>query len=217
MPERWCYMNKNLNLGCQPWLQWAIELQALAQNGLAYTDNKFDKERFERIREIAAEMVACKADMPKETVEGLFCGEKGYQTPKLDTRAAIFKDDKILLVKEDGRWSLPGGWVDVAESVYSNTVKEAKEEAGVDVKPLRVIALQDRNRHNLPRYIYSICKVFVLCELLGGQFENNSETTESGFFALDNLPLLFTEKNTCEQIKMCFEAKDSQHWETRFD
>jgi len=201
----------------EPWLHWAVELQALAQNGLAYTENKFDKERFERIREIAAEMVSCKTDITKDTVEGLFCGEKGYQTPKLDTRAAIFKDNKILLVKEGGRWSLPGGWVDVTESVYSNTVKEAKEEAGVDVRPTRVIALQDRNRHNAPRYIYSICKVFVLCELLGGKFEHNTETDESGFFALDALPELFTEKNTYEQIKLCFEAKDSEHWETRFD
>ena len=201
----------------EPWLQWAVELQALAQNGLAYTENRFDKERFERIREIAAEMVACKADMPEETVVGLFCGEKGYQTPKLDTRAAIFKDDKILLVKEDGRWSLPGGWVDVNESVYTNTVKEAKEEAGVDVRPIRVIALQDRNKHNIPRYIYTICKIFVLCELLGGKFESNSETTESGFFALDALPVLYTEKNTYEQIKMCFDAKGSEYWETQFD
>ncbi|HNX15633.1 MAG TPA: NUDIX hydrolase [Oscillospiraceae bacterium] len=201
----------------EPWFAWAVELQALAQNGLAYTENKFDKERFERIREIAAEMVACKADMPKETVEGLFCGEKGYQTPKLDTRAAIFKENKILLVKEDGRWSLPGGWVDVTESVFSNTVKEAKEEAGVDVRPIRVIALQDRNKHNIPRYIYSICKVFVLCELLGGKFESNTETDASGFFTLDSLPELFTEKNTYDQIKMCFEATASEHWETRFD
>ena len=210
-------MGTNLNRSYEPWLQWAVELQSLAQNGLAYTENKFDKERFERIREIAAEMVACKADMPKETVEGLFCYEKGYQTPKLDTRAAIFKDDKILLVKEDGRWSLPGGWVDVNESIYTNTVKEAKEEAGVDVRPIRVIALQDRNKHNIPRYIYTICKVFVLCELLGGKFESNSETTESGFFALDALPVLYTEKNTYEQIKMCFDAKGSEYWETQFD
>lgn len=210
-------MDDKSNCIYEPWLAWAVELQALAQNGLAYTENKFDKERFERIREIAAEMVACKVDMPKETVEGLFCYEKGYQTPKLDTRAAIFKDDKILLVKEDGRWSLPGGWVDVNESVYTNTVKEAKEEAGVDVRPIRVIALQDRNKHNIPRYIYTICKIFVLCELLGGKFEQNTETTESGFFALDALPELFTEKNTYDQIKMCFEAKDSEHWETKFD
>ncbi len=210
-------MENKTDCNYEPWLAWAVELQALAQNGLAYTENKFDKERFERIREIAAEMVSCKASIPKDAVEGLFCGEKGYQTPKLDTRAAIFKDNKILLVKEDGRWSLPGGWVDVTESVFSNTVKEAKEEAGVDVRPVRVIALQDRNKHNIPRYIYSICKVFVLCELLGGKFESNTETTDSDFFALDSLPELFTEKNTYDQIKMCFDAKDSDHWETKFD
>jgi len=211
------FLANNTNRDDELWLDWAVELQALAQDGLAYTENKFDKERFTRIREIAAEMVSCKTDIPKETVKGLFCSESGYQTPKLDTRAAIFKDGKILLVRENGRWSLPGGWVDTTESVYSNTIKEAKEEAGADVRPVRIIALQDRNRHNAPRYIYSICKIFVLCELLGGHFEKNIETDESGFFALDALPELFTEKNTFEQIELCFDAKGAEHWEVPFD
>ena len=113
-----------------PWLDWAVELQALAQAGLYYTENPFDQERYTRIREIAAEMLAFQSELPLEKVKNIFCCETGYQTPKLDTRAAIFQEERILLVRElDGRWSLPGGWVDVNCSVGENVVKEVKEEA----------------------------------------------------------------------------------------
>ena len=98
------------------WLEWAKELQFLAQAGLTYTKDDFDKERFERIRAIAAEMMSLQSSLPLERVKGLFCNETGFQTPKLDTRAAIFADNKILLVKEkNGTWSMPGGWVDVMQ------------------------------------------------------------------------------------------------------
>ncbi len=167
----------------EKWLELIIEIQSLAQNGLAYTNNVYDKERFERLRDISAEMLSMKSDLSLEKVKDLFCSEKGYQTPKLDTRAVIFKDDKILLVKENnGTWSLPGGWVDVLESVASNTVKEAKEETGLDVVPKRIIAIQDRNKHNKPIYAYGICKIFVLCEVIGGKFEKNIETIETIIF-----------------------------------
>ena len=137
------------------WLEWAKELQFIAQAGLTYTKDPFDKERFERVREIAAEIMSLQGRLPLAQVKDLFCNETGFQTPKLDTRAAIFKDDKILLVEEnDGTWSMPGGWVDVMETVKSNTVKEVKEEAGLDVEAVRVIALHDRNLHNQPPYAY---------------------------------------------------------------
>ena len=202
----------------EPWFSWAQELQFLAQAGLAYTTNVFDKERFERIREISAEMLSYETDIPKEKVTDLFCSEKGFQTPKLDTRAAIFKDNKILLVREsNGKWSLPGGWVDVTESIASNTVKEVFEEAGLNAKAIRLIALLDRKKHNLPIYIHNITKAFVLCEALGGSFTENTETTASGYFALDELPELAEEKNNYEQIKMCFDAKDDENWQVIFD
>ena len=127
------------------WLQWAVELQSMAQAGLYYGEDPFDRERYERIREIAAEMLANQSELPTETVKELFCSETGYQTPKLDTRAAIFQDGKILLVRENsGRWSLPGGWVEVNLSVKENAVKEVKEEAGLDATADFVIAVQDR-------------------------------------------------------------------------
>ena len=203
----------------EKWLKWAIEIQALAQNGLTYTKDVYDKERFERLREISAEMLAEKTDIPVDKVKDLFCNEKGYQTPKLDTRAAIFKDGKILLVHENnGTWALPGGWVDVLESVGSNTIKEVKEETGLDVRNQKIIAIQDRNQHNTPSYAYGICKVFVLCELLGGEFKENTETTEIKYFSLDEIPQnLANEKTSMEQIEMCFRALNDSNWQTKFD
>ena len=200
------------------WLEWAMELQALAQAGLYYGHDKYDFERYERIREIAAEMLACQTDLPMEKIKDLFCSETGYQTPKLDTRAAIFQGEKILLVQEnDLRWSLPGGWVDVDISVGENAVKEVREEAGLEVTADLVIAVQDRNRHNRPLSAYGICKIFVLCSVLGGSFQPNLETVDSEYFSLDSLPELSTEKVTEEQIKMCFDAYHADHWTTLID
>ncbi len=203
----------------EKWLKWAIEIQSLAQSGLAYTTNVYDKERYERLREISAEMIEEKSNINLEKVKDLFCKETGYQTPKIDTRAAIFKDNKILLVHENnGTWSLPGGWCDVLESVKSNTIKEVKEEAGLDVKATKIIAVQDRNKHNRPIYAYGICKIFVMCEIIGGEFKENIETTEMKYFALDELPENFAnEKCTKEQVEMCFRAKDDENWKVQFD
>ena len=198
-----------------PWLAWAVELQALAQAGLHYGKDRFDLERYERIREIAAELVARQGDIPLEKAKDLFCCETGYQTPKLDTRAAVFRGEEILLVRErDGRWSLPGGWADVDISLRENTVKEVREEAGLDVTADLVIALQDRNRHNSPPSAYGICKVFVLCSLIGGTFQPNLETLSSGWFALDELPELSVDRTSEDQVKMCFDAYHAQTWTT---
>lgn len=203
----------------EKWLKWAIEIQSLAQSGLAYTNNVYDIERYEKLREISAEMIAEKSNLNLEKVKDLFCNETGYQTPKLDTRAVIFKDNKILLTHENnGTWALPGGWCDVLESVESNTIKEAKEETGLDVKAIKVIAIQDRNKHNTPVYAYGVCKVFILCEVIGGKFEENIETTEIKYFSLEDLPQnLAEEKTNREQIEMCFEAYNNKEWETQFD
>lgn len=208
-------MNKNQ----QPeWLEWAKELQFIAQAGLTYSKDAFDIERFERIREISAEIVSRQTGLPLEKVKDLSCNEEGFQTPKLDTRAAIFKANRILLVKEkNGTWSLPGGWVDVNQTIKSNTIKEVKEEAGLDVEATRIIAVQDRNLHNLPPYAYNVCKVFVLCETQGGDFQPNIETIESGYFSLDEIPPLAEEKNNKEQIEMCFAAYRDKDWEVQFD
>lgn len=200
------------------WLEWAKELQFIAQAGLTYSKDPFDLERFERIREISAEILCLQTGLPIEKVKTLFCNEEGFQTPKLDTRAAIFKDGKILLVKEkNGYWSLPGGWVDIHETIKSNTEKEVKEEAGLDVEATRIIAVQDRNHHNLPPYAYNVCKVFVLCEVKSGSFQRNIETVDSDYFSLNDLPSLSEDKNTVKQIKMCFDAYQNDNWQVHFD
>ena len=179
--------NKNETLKeskTSPWLDWAVKLQAIAQAGLTYGKDVYDRERYEQIRDIAAEMISLHSGISKEKVVDLFCSETGYQTPKLDTRAAVFQDGKILLVKENnGTWSLPGGWVDVDVSVHDNIIKEVKEESGLDVTVDTVIAIQDREKHNQPVYAWKVCKVFALCSVVGGSFEENIETSESRYFS----------------------------------
>ena len=202
----------------EKWLQWAVELQALSQTGLFFTKDNFDRERYEKIRLIAADIISNYTEIPIQKVQELFCNETGYQTPKLDTQAAIFQDEKILLVKEkNGTWSLPGGWVDVNVSVKENTIKEVKEEAGLDVTADFLIAVQDREKHNQPVYAHKICKIFVMCTLIGGSFLPNIETVDSGYFGLHELPPLAVEKNNEEQIRMCFDAYHAKHWQTLFD
>ena len=200
-------------------IKWAMEIQSLAQAGLAYTNNVYDIERYERLREISAEIIEEKSNINLEKVKDLFCNETGYQTPKIDTRAVIFKDDKILLTHENnGTWSLPGGWCDVLESVGSNTIKEVKEETGLDVENIKIISVQDRNKHNIPIYAYGVCKIFVQCNIIGGEFIENIETTEIKYFSLDEIPNnLAEEKTNREQIEMCFEAYKNVNWQTQFD
>ena len=203
----------------EKWLKWAIEIQSLSQIGLAYTKDVYDRERYERLREISAEMLAKKTEVSIEKVKDLFCHETGYQTPKLDTRAAIFRNNKILLVHENnGTWSLPGGWCDVLESVKSNTEKEVREETGLNVKAVKIISIQDRNKHNKPVYAYGVCKIFVLCEVINGKFVENIKTTEIRYFSLQDLPHNIEKKKTNkEQIEMCFKAYLNENWQTQFD
>ena len=198
-------------------VEWAKELQSLAQAGLFYGHDVYDKERYQRIREIAAEMMLMRTDVPVEKISGLFCGDVGYQTPKVDTRAAIFRGGKILLVCEKGKWSMPGGWCEFNLSPADNTIKEVKEEAGLDVAISKVIAVQDRDKHNPPPYAYGVVKIFYLCELLGGRFTENIETSESRYFPLEELPPLAEEKCNEEQVRMCFDAYRAENWIVQFD
>lgn len=199
-------------------VEWAKELQSLAQAGLFYGRDIYDKERYQRIREIAAEMMAARTDIPLEKMAGLFCGDVGYQTPKVDTRAAIFSEGKILLVHENsGTWSVPGGWCEYNMSPAENAVKETKEEAGLDVVVEKVISVQDRDKHNQPPYAYGVVKIFYQCKAIGGSFTPNIETSGCKYFSPDELPPLAEEKCTEEQIRMCFEAYGDDNWKVQFD
>ena len=201
------------------WMDLAMRVQSIAQAGLAYGKNEYDLERYEELRDIAAQMVAINTDIPVEIVKMHFCNEDGYQTPKVDTRAVIFQDGKILLVHEkNGTWVLPGGWCDVDQSIASNIEKETKEEAGLEVKADQVIAVQDWRKHNKCNLPYGVVKIFVQCNVIGGNFQENIETTESKYFTKEELPEnLAVEKVTKEQIRMCFEAYESDSWKTLLD
>ena len=199
--------------------KWATNLQSIAQAGLHYGKDVFDRERYEQVRKIAGEMMQAKTGLSKEQIKTLFLGDEGYQTPKIETRAAIFKDAKILLVRERmaQEWSLPGGWNDYDQTTAQNCVKEAKEESGRIVKPVKLIAVQDRNHHNKPILATNVTKIFYLCKENSGEFVSNDETDACDYFALDNLPKLSLDRNTKEQIEMCFKASKNPNWQTLFE
>jgi ADP-ribose pyrophosphatase YjhB (NUDIX family) len=201
------------------WLEWATRLQSIAQSGLTFGENQYDLDRYQQIRNLSVEILHEYTDLDNEKIRDLFASEKGYQTPKVDIRAAVFKDDKILMVREkvDGKWSLPGGWADVNTSVSESVVRECAEEAGATVKPLRIIAIHHANKHNNFVYPFTIYKIIVECDLLEYVFKENTETLGSGFFSLDNLPELSVERNNFDQISLCFKAKESTIFETVFD
>jgi ADP-ribose pyrophosphatase YjhB (NUDIX family) len=203
----------------EKWLRWASQLQSIAQAGLTFSADQYDLDRYEKIRDIAVEILHEHTDIEHKKIRELFASETGYQTPKVDIRASVFKNDKILMVKEkvDGVWSLPGGWADVNTSVSESAVRECFEEAGAIVIPKRIIAIHHANKHNNPLFLYTIYKIFVECELVEDSFRENSETLEAGFFDAGNLPELSTDRNTAGQIRMCFEAKKHEVFETIFD
>ncbi len=201
------------------WLEWATRLQSIAQAGLTFGENQYDLDRYQQIRNLSVEIMHEYTGVSHERITDLFASETGYQTPKVDVRASVFRDNKILMVKEkiDGAWSLPGGWADVNSSVSESAVRECFEEAGAKVSPKRIVAIQVANRHYEFLYPYTIYKVIVECELIENKFISNTETLEAGFFALDALPNLSTERNTISQIELCFEAKKHPVFEANFD
>jgi ADP-ribose pyrophosphatase YjhB (NUDIX family) len=201
------------------WLQWVSQLQSIAQAGLTFSNDRYDRDRYEKIRNITIEILHEYTDIDHNKIRDLFASETGYQTPKVDIRASVFNNDRILMVREkvDGSWSLPGGWADVNTSVGESAVRECLEEAGALVKPKRIIAIHLANKHNNPLFPYTIYKVFVECELIENKFTDNTETLEAGFFQFDSLPTLSMERNTRSQIEMCFEAKKHKIFETIFD
>lgn len=203
----------------QKWLEWAARLQSIAQAGLTFGENRYDLDRYQQIRDLSVEILNEYTDIGSEKIKDLFASETGYQTPKVDIRASVFMDDKILMVREkiDGAWSLPGGWADVNTSVSESAIRECLEEAGAKVKPSRIIAIHLADRHFKHPYPYTIYKIFVECELLENKFIENTETLDAGFFSFDLLPPLSLERNTVSQIEMCFEAKKHKLFETLFD
>jgi ADP-ribose pyrophosphatase YjhB (NUDIX family) len=203
------------------WLVWAREIQATAQTGLAYTKDIYDRQRYERLRELAAEIMAESAGISAEVVKGLFVQQTGYATPKVDVRGAVFQEGKILLVQERsdaGRWTLPGGWADVNRSPSECVVAEVREEAGLEVKPVKLAAVYDRGRHpHEPPYAFHIYKMFFICEVLDGMPSPGIETEDAAFFDVDKLPELSISRVLGYQIKRMFAHANSTTLPTEFD
>jgi len=203
----------------EKWLDWARQLQSIAQAGLTFAENQYDIDRYRQIRDLSIEIMHEYTDVSFEKIKDLFANETGYQTPKVDIRSSVIRDDKILMVREkiDGRWSLPGGWADVNNSVRDSVVKECLEEAGASVTPVRIIAIHLASKQNKLLFPYTIYKIFVECEIIDFNFTQNTETWEAAFFSFETLPELSTSRNTREQIKMCFDAKKCKLFEALFD
>jgi len=200
------------------WLKWVSALQWISQNGLTYCSDPFCKERYEALKSITAEIVAQHSDSEHQHIVDLFNTQYGYATPKLDLRGVVFKDNKILLVKEmDGLWSLPGGWADVNESPAENVVREIWEESGYRTKAIKLLAFYDKYKHDHPPQFPHTYKSFFLCEIIGGKPTTSVETTAVEFFAENELPELSLHRVTASQIKRLFQHKMHPEWPTDFD
>ncbi|KRE40591.1 NUDIX hydrolase [Paenibacillus sp. Soil724D2] len=203
-----------------PWLEWAKEIQAISQAGLTYGENGYDLERYEALRKISVEMMSYFSETPIDKVTALFASDTGYQTPKVDIRAVVLRENKLLLVKEraDGAWALPGGWADIGLTPSEVAVKETREEAGYEVKPVRLLAVFDKKRHAHPPSANHVYKMFILCELVGGEaLEAGLETTGAQFFGESELPPLSVERNTAEQLMRMFELARDHTAQTLLD
>jgi ADP-ribose pyrophosphatase YjhB (NUDIX family) len=193
--------------GQHPWLEWIKQVYAVAQWGLTYSKDPFDLERYEVLRQLSVQMMADFTTLDQSRITDLFAHEVGYVTPKVDIRGVVFQDGKLLMVQEkwDGRWALPGGWADIGLSPAEVVVKEIQEEAGLLVKPVKLLALLDKKFFPHPVSAYHIYKLFFRCEVIGGKAESGLESLSVGFFALDELPELSPHRVTKEQIALLFE------------
>ncbi len=189
------------------WLDIAKRLQSIAQAGLEYGHDDYDLERYQMIRDISVEIMQNHTDAPIEKTIDLFASEKGYQTPKVDIRGVIFRDGKLLMVKEriDGCWSLPGGWADVGFSPFEIAEKEVWEEAGLKVKPLRLLSVFDKKKHDHPPDTYHVYKLFILCEDLGGEIKPGMETLDVKWVKKGEKLELSTPRITQDQIEAMYE------------
>ncbi len=209
------------------WLDWAQRLQAVAQTGANYQPSPFDQERYDEVGRIAAEMLAANGTLGLDTVKALFDAQTGHATPKIDLRGVVFHENKILLVQEkldNYRWTLPGGWADIGESPGEGTAREVYEESGYRVRPVKLLALYDRNKHPHPPFPFHAYKAFFQCELTDPERHISAETSASyaetglvDWFASDALPELAVSRVTAEQIARFFEHLRQPDLPTDFD
>jgi ADP-ribose pyrophosphatase YjhB (NUDIX family) len=201
------------------WLSIASELRAIAQTGLTFTADRFDRRRYERVRELTAAMLAQGSRGDQDVILGILLEDKGYATPKVDVRGAAFVDGRVLLVREisDGKWTLPGGWADINQSAAECVVREIAEESGFEARTLKLAAVRDYQKSGHPRNVDSIYKMFFICEITGGAARASDETSEVAFFPRDALPPLSLGRTTAAQIESMFHHAEHPDLATEFD
>lgn len=200
-------------------LDLSRRLLALSQTGLHFTVEEYDRERYREIGDIAARLLELQAEIGADAVRQAWFVEDGYATPKMDVRGAIFRDDRVLLVREraDGKWTLPGGWADVNDTPSSAVLKEIEQESGFTARVTKLAAVYDRNKRNQPPHLFHSWKMFFLCEITGGAARLSYETIAVEFFALDSLPELSTGRSNAEQIRRMYEYHLNPQLPTEFD
>jgi ADP-ribose pyrophosphatase YjhB (NUDIX family) len=200
-------------------LELARRLLALSQTGLHFSQDEYDRERYREVAQIATQLLALESSVTADKLHAAWFVEDGYATPKIDVRGACFRDGRVLLVRErvDGKWTLPGGWADVNDSPSRAVEKEIEQESGFTARAVKLAAVHDRNRRNYPAYLFHIWKLFFVCEITGGEARGSYETTDVGFFALDELPELSTGRTTAEQIRLVYEHYLNPAKPTEFD
>jgi ADP-ribose pyrophosphatase YjhB (NUDIX family) len=187
------------------WVNWVRRLQSIAQNGRNYCKNEFDLQRYQQVEDVAAEIAARCSDGELQTIKAMFGRETGPATPKIDVRAAVISENRILLVKERGDgWTLPGGWVDPGEAPSEAAVRETKEESGYDVNAVRLMAIYDRDRQAHPPCPFHVYKLIFLCQLVGGSARTSLETDAVCFFGEEELPALSESRILSPQVKRAF-------------
>jgi ADP-ribose pyrophosphatase YjhB (NUDIX family) len=201
------------------WLEWAREIQALAQTGSHYEENEYQRQRYQRLKEIAAEIVAEHTKLDYLAIFSAFSSPIGYATPRIDVRGVVFHEKRLLLVREkmDGGWTLPGGWADVGEIPSRATEREVWEEAGYLVKAKKLVGVYDANRTGCLELFHAY-KVIFLCEILQGEARTSQETSEVAFFSRDELPgQLSGERTKLRHIRDAFFCLDHPNCHTFFD
>ncbi len=198
-------MNRNYEL-----LNLAKRVQAVAENGLHYSESDWDQDRYKDLQEIAMTMLSLITDQSLDIIKTATPELHGYRTPKIDVRCVVFNEhNEILMVKErvDSRWSLPGGWCDVGYTPVEVAEKEAFEEAGIRVKAGRLLAIFDKKSHDHPQDLYYVYKIFIECIPENFEISTGMETLDVGFFKQAELPELSTPRNTAGQIHKMFDFR----------
>jgi len=199
-------------------LDLSRRLLALSQTGLHFTAEEYDRERYREIGDIATRLMELQSNVAADAVRQAWFVEEGYATPKVDVRGAIFRDNRVLLVRErgDGKWTVPGGWADVNDAPSSAILKEIEQESGFTARVLKLAAIYDRNKRN-PAYLFHSWKLFFVCEITGGEARTSYETTAVEFFPLDALPELSTGRSNAEQIRRMHQHHLDPNLPTEFD